>query len=113
MHAADAGVGKEAHPVAGDGLRPAGSIALYLVDLECAALPAPEDDAAVCELAPGLYLVESAATPSRLYHAWKRRHAPTRLLFVRLFEAPKFKGMAPGALAWLRARAPALGGRRE
>lgn len=106
MRASDVGAGKDADPAPGVDPRPAGSTALYLVDIECASLPAPGSDAAVCELAPGLYLVESALTPSRLYHAWKRRHTPTRLLVARLSEAPKFKGMAPGALAWLRARDP-------
>lgn len=77
---------------------------LYLVDIECAALPEASDDGAVCMLAPGLYLVESGLSRSRLYHAWKRRHAPVRLLVAPLREAPKCKGMAPGALTWLRAR---------
>ncbi|TDK24366.1 hypothetical protein E2F46_08770 [Luteimonas aestuarii] len=78
---------------------------LYLVQLE----PPPEavsppDD--MVRLAPGLYLVESTASRSRLYHAWKRRHQPRRLLVAALADAPKFKGMQPGALAWLRRRCP-------
>ena len=84
--------------------RAVASPSLYLVDIECASLPAAGSDPTLCELAPGLYLVESVATRSRLYHTWKRRHAPTRLLVAPLAAAPKFKGMASGALAWLRAR---------
>lgn len=62
-------------------------------------------------LSEGLYLVASARTRSQRDHAVKRRCRPTRLLVAPLAEAPKFKGMAPGALAWLRARAAAPGPR--
>ena len=53
-------------------------------------------------LAPGLLLVRTGGTRSRLYHFVKRRTAPDRLLVAGLDEAPKFKGFAAGALAWLR-----------
>lgn len=78
---------------------------LYLVHLEPAPDTAASADAVL--LAPGLYLVETTMSRSRLYHAWKRRHTPQRLLVAPLADAPKFKGMAPGALAWVRARSAA------
>lgn len=80
------------------------SRALYLVHFDAASelADAPPDDAV--QLAPGVYLVESSMTRSQVYHAWKRRHDPKRLLVAPLADMPKFKGMAPGALAWLRAR---------
>jgi hypothetical protein len=76
---------------------------LYLVHLDgCAApvTPGPE----LVALAPGLYLAESTRTRSQLYHALKRRFQPQRLLVATLDGDPKFKGMQPGAQAWLRAR---------
>jgi hypothetical protein len=78
--------------------------ALYLVhfDAESELANAPPVDAV--QLAPGLYLAESSQTRSQVYHAWKRRHDPKRLLVAPLAGVPKFKGMAPGALAWIRAR---------
>ncbi|WP_024888764.1 hypothetical protein [Luteimonas huabeiensis] len=77
---------------------------LYLVHLETDARPDGTDPLGWVELAPGLYLAESGLDRSRLYHAIKRRYAPQRLLVAPLAAAPKFKGMAPGALKWLRAR---------
>ncbi|PJK00435.1 hypothetical protein CO641_00090 [Lysobacteraceae bacterium NML91-0213] len=73
---------------------------LYLVHLD----PAPEGDgpAHAFALAPGLYLVESWETRSRLYHAVKHRFRPRRLLVAPLADVPKFHGMAPGALKWVR-----------
>jgi hypothetical protein len=57
------------------------------------------------ELRPGLVLVDSALTRSKLYHRIKwALPAGTALLVAPLAEAPKFKGMAAGALAWVRAR---------
>lgn len=83
---------------------------LYLVYLDADA-PAPVDPApGLLALAPGLYLADSARTRSQLYHALKRRFAPRRLLVAPLAGDPKFKGMAAGALAWLRARTPAGAG---
>jgi len=76
-----------------------GTPRLYLVYLDADAPPraAPE----LAELAPGLYLVRSARSRSQVYHALKRRFAPRRLLVAPLDGDPKFKGMRPGALAWL------------
>ena len=55
------------------------------------------------ELRPGLWLIRSERTRSRLYHAIKRQLPDgTPLLVAELAGDPKFKGMAPGALAWLR-----------
>ena len=77
---------------------------LYLIhlDIDVASHPDPSPD--LVELAPGLYLTESARTRSQVYHAIKRRFSPRRLLVAPLADDPKFKGMAPGALAWLRSR---------
>ena len=56
-------------------------------------------------LAPRLHLVESGRSRSRLYHAIKHTlPADTALLLAPLAEDPKFKGLAPGSLAWLRDR---------
>ncbi len=79
---------------------------LYLVhidiDIDGARHPDPSPD--LVELAPGLYLTESSRTRSQVYHAIKRRFEPRRLLVAPLAGDPKFKGMQPGVLAWLRAR---------
>jgi hypothetical protein len=54
-------------------------------------------------LEPGLFMVRSERTLSRLYHAVKRQlPGGTALLVAPLAGPPKFKGMAPGALRWLR-----------
>jgi hypothetical protein len=78
--------------------------ALYLIhfDPDADVVDAPPADAV--QLAPGLYLAASPATRSQVYHAWKRRYGPAQLLVAPLSDAPKFKGMAPGALAWMRRR---------
>lgn len=78
-----------------------GTPRLYLVYLDADATPRPAPELA--ELAPGLYLVRTARSRSQVYHALKRRFAPRRLLVAPLDGDPKFKGMRPGALAWLRA----------
>lgn len=77
---------------------------LYLVhlDVDVAAHPEPSPD--LVELAPGLYLTESTRTRSQVYHAIKWRLQPGRLLVAPLADDPKFMGMAPGVLKWLRAR---------
>ena len=56
-------------------------------------------------LRPGLLFVDSDQSRSVVYHALKYDHLPpdTPLLVTALHEVPKFKGMAPGALAWARA----------
>lgn len=81
------------------------SSTLYLVQVEAGHLAQPLA-ADSFELAPGLHLVASTLTRSQLYHRIKREVAPGRLLVAPLADAPKFKGMAPGALRWLRARSP-------
>ena len=74
----------------------------YLVHIDHAAditFPAKQ----VCRLADGLYLVVSALTRSRLYHRIKRQLPPdTAFLVAPLADAPKFKGMSRGALAFTR-----------
>ena len=76
---------------------------LYIVHLDDCAVPVSPGPELV-PLAPGLYLAESTRTRSQVYHALKRRFQPARLLVAALDGDPKFKGMLPGALAWLRAR---------
>lgn len=58
-------------------------------------------------LAPGLWLVRSELTRSKLYHRIKRQlHEGTALACAPLADTPagwpKFKGMEAGALAWLK-----------
>lgn len=56
-------------------------------------------------LQPGLMLVDTELTRSKLYHQvkWALPHG-TALLTAPLEDAPKFKGMETGALNWIRAR---------
>ena len=77
---------------------------LYLVYLDVDVARHPEPSPDLLELAPCLYLTESARTRSQVYHAIKWRLQPRRLLVAPLADDPKFKGMAPGVLSWLRAR---------
>jgi hypothetical protein len=57
-------------------------------------------------LRPGLVLLRSSHTRSEVYHALKYAVPEGRALLVApLADAPKSKGMAPGASAWLRDRA--------
>ena len=57
------------------------------------------------ELAPGLLIVDSELTRSKLYHQVKwALPRGTALLVAPLADAPKFKGMEEGALKWVRAR---------
>lgn len=82
-------------------------MALFLVWHEPDREIAPELAAALdrFELRPGLLLVDSALTRSKLYHQVKwALPAGSALLVAPLAEAPKFKSMDAGALAWLRAR---------
>lgn len=80
---------------------------LYLAYLDGADLA---DDAAgpwrdTFRMRRGLLLVDSDQSRSVVYHALKAEiPAGTALLVAALDEAPKFKGMAPGALAWVRSR---------
>ncbi|HSK24276.1 MAG TPA: hypothetical protein VK906_13910 [Egicoccus sp.] len=56
-------------------------------------------------LAPGLVFVASEQHRSAVYHALKDAlPAGSALLVAELHEVPKFKGLAPGALAWARRR---------
>lgn len=58
-------------------------------------------------LADTLHLVDGEAGRSAVYHAVKHALPPgTALLVAPLDQLPKFKGLAPGALAWLRGRHP-------
>lgn len=50
----------------------------------------------------GLHVCVTGLTRSRLYHRLKAHHRPIRLLVAPLSDLPKFKGLAPGALAALR-----------
>lgn len=78
-------------------------MALYLVYVDLASPPELTFDGAHFELRPGLYLVETDSIRSRLYHDVKHQlPADTPLLAAPLADAPKFKGMASGALAWVR-----------
>jgi hypothetical protein len=62
----------------------------------------------VVSLRPGLLFVDSDQSRSVVYHALKYELPPdTPLLVAALPEVPKFKGMAPGALAWARAHVQA------
>lgn len=55
------------------------------------------------QLAPQLSLVESELTQSRLYHLVKWSLPPgSELLVAAVDGRPKFKGMEPGSLAWVR-----------
>lgn len=55
--------------------------------------------------APGLLLVDSEDTLSRVYHELKwSLPEGTALAVVPLAVAPKAKGLAPGTQAWLRER---------
>ncbi|MEX0758433.1 MAG: hypothetical protein WD100_02530 [Tistlia sp.] len=81
---------------------------LYLAWLgaEAEIRPALAAGEAVAALEPRLYLIDSARTQSRLYHAIKRElPRDTPLLVAALAGEPKFKGMAAGSLKWLRSRA--------
>jgi hypothetical protein len=82
---------------------------IYLVDVgdhDLGSAPGPWGEIRV--LRPGLVLVDSDQPRSTVYHAVKAElPAGSALLVAQLHEVPKFKGMAPGTLAWLRARLPA------
>jgi hypothetical protein len=59
----------------------------------------------VFRLAPGLFLIDSEATLSRVYHELKWSLPPgTGVLVAPLPEAPKFSKVERGAQAWLRTR---------
>jgi hypothetical protein len=54
-----------------------------------------------------LVLIESEQSRSRVYHALKDLlPAGAPLLVQAIHDPPKFKGLAPGATAWLRSHPP-------
>ena len=56
-------------------------------------------------LTEAVLLIDAQLTRSQLYHRLKAiQPAGDPLLVAALLEVPKFKGMAPGALAWARDR---------
>lgn len=58
-------------------------------------------------VAPGLLLVESDDTLSRVYHELKWSLVDGAALMVTpVHERPKLKGLAPGTTTWLRDRTP-------
>ena len=68
-------------------------------------LPGPWRELRVA--APGLLLVESDDTLSRVFHELKWALAEEAPLFVAPVAAtPKLRGLEPGTLSWLRARTP-------
>lgn len=76
---------------------------LYLVRVEGGRRPDAIPDSTESQiLSEGLFLVRTSATQSQLYHAVKRRTQPDALFVARLEGDPKFKGMAEGALKWVR-----------
>jgi hypothetical protein len=68
-----------------------------------AELPGPWREIRVA--APGLLLIESDDTLSRVYHELKWSLTPASPLIVAPLSAtPKLRGLAPGTLSWLRSR---------
>lgn len=72
----------------------------YLDEPEEALDPDEYHDA--IELGDGVYLFRSDQTLSKLYHAIKHHARPKGLFVGKLDGEPKFKGMATGALKWVR-----------
>lgn len=78
--------------------------------------PLPEADLAGLEgpwtelraAGPGLVLVESTESLSRVYHAlkWSLEDEDAALIVSPVLERPKLKGLAPGTTTWLRDRTP-------
>lgn len=76
---------------------------LFVVYLDVTSDPdATLESPSTRKLAPGLYLVRSNETRSKLYHQIKCSLRPEALFVARLDGDPKFKGMEAGALKWLR-----------
>jgi hypothetical protein len=74
-------------------------------DLPEANLPGPWSELKIA--APGVLLVESDDTLSRVFHELKWALAEEAPLFVAPVAAtPKLRGLEPGTLSWLRARTP-------
>ena len=75
---------------------------LFVVFVEADKRLAIADDQATIQLDECLFLIRSDQTQSQLYHAIKRKLDPSKLFVGMLADDPKFKGMTPGALKWLR-----------
>jgi hypothetical protein len=75
-------------------------------DLPDEHLPGPWTELRVA--APGLLLVESDETLSRVFHElkWALDAEDAPLLVAPLAGTPKLRGLAPGTLSWLRERTP-------
>jgi hypothetical protein len=57
------------------------------------------------EVAPGLFLLDSAESLSAVYHAVKwSLPEDASLLVTRVEHTPKARGLTPGSTAWLRSR---------
>ena len=68
-------------------------------------LPGPWQE--VRRAAPGLFLVDSDESLSRVYHELKwSLPDDSSLLVVPVEERPKLKGLEPGTQSWLRDRLP-------
>ncbi len=68
-------------------------------------LPGPWTELRIA--APGLVLIESTDTLSRVFHELKWALPDDASLFVGpLAATPKLRGVHPGTLRWLRARTP-------
>jgi hypothetical protein len=79
----------------------------WLSELPEADLPGPWVELRVA--APGLVLVESDDTLSRVFHDLKWALSEGAQLFVAPVAAtPKLRGLEAGTLSWLRERTPRL-----
>ena len=69
-------------------------------------LPGPWTE--IREAAPGLLLVESDDTLSRVFHElkWALPDEDAPLFVAPLAATPKLRGLSPGTLTWLRERTP-------
>jgi hypothetical protein len=77
----------------------------WTAELPAENLPGPWVEIRVA--APGLLLVDSSETLSRVFHELKWALAEgTPLLVAPLAATPKLRGLAPGTLRWLRERTP-------
>ena len=74
---------------------------LFAEDADETALHANFD---AVELRPAMYVVHTTMTRSELYHAVRDLTLPKGLLVAPLAAHPKFRGMAAGALKWLKRR---------
>jgi hypothetical protein len=75
---------------------------LFVVHVEAEKPLDISGDQTTIRLNESLFLVRSEHTQSQLYHSIKRKLDPEKLFVGVLADDPKFKGMADGALKWLR-----------